>query len=123
MDFKTFSEAQKQALADLLVAGMYADHHLALAEDARLRRLLDGFGFSSSYERQQFLDAACARAGRMSRSPGEAAAQVRQLAACFTRSSERAEVYEALKSLLTSDQRVTEEENQLLAALRDVFQL
>ena len=58
------SEGQKQALMDLLVLGMYADHNLSSAEDACVQRLLAQFKFPSEYDRQQFSDAAFTRASR-----------------------------------------------------------
>jgi uncharacterized tellurite resistance protein B-like protein len=43
MKIKGFNETQSQALMDLLVLGMYADHNLDSAEDACMQRLLDRF--------------------------------------------------------------------------------
>ena len=39
------NQEQKQALLDLLIIGMYADHNLASAEGERIEQLLDAFKF------------------------------------------------------------------------------
>jgi len=58
MNLAGFTEEQKQALLDLLIVGMYADHNLASAEDERVEHLLDTFEFPSDYEGDRFSDAA-----------------------------------------------------------------
>ncbi len=117
------SDQQKQALMDLLVLGMYADHNLASAEEACVTRLLDTFGFASDYERQAFCDEAFTRTRRHSDTPEAIRAYVTVLAATFPTGEVRQRVYDLLDGLLTSDEKVTSEESQLLAALRDTFQL
>ena len=108
---------------DLLVVGMYADHNLASAEDACVEKLLDNLGFPSDYERQQFSDAAFARASRHTSSAEAIRAYVTQLAANFQTKELRRSVYDTLDGLLTSDGRVTSEESQLLSIVKDAFQL
>ncbi len=123
MKLARLSEAQKHALIDLLVVGMYADHNLSSAEDACVQRLLDQFKFDSDYHRQQFSDAAFTRSSRHTGSPEAIRGYVAQLAANFTGGKKRQEVYDMLNDLLTSDGRVTTEESQLLGALREAFNL
>jgi uncharacterized tellurite resistance protein B-like protein len=123
MEPSKLSDSQKQALMDLLVLGMYADHNLSSAEDACAQRLLDAFQFSSDYERQSFCDAAFTRASRYTNSPESIRAYVTQLAANFSNAKLRREVYDQLDDLLTSDGRITSEESQLLTVVKEVFQL
>jgi hypothetical protein len=117
------SDAQKQALMDLLVVGMYADHNLASAEDACVGRLLDTFQFASDYDRQRFSDAAFTRASQHAGSPESIRAYVTQIAGTFPAREMRRSVYDTLNNLLTSDGKVTTEESQLLTTLKLAFQL
>jgi uncharacterized tellurite resistance protein B-like protein len=123
MNLASLSETQKQALMDLLVVGMYADHNLTSAEDACAQRLLDQFQFDSENHRQQFSDAAFTRGSRHAGSPEAIRAYVPQLAANFKSATERQEVFDLLKDLLTSDGKVSTEESQLLGALLEAFKI
>ena len=123
MNITGFTQEQKQALFDLLIVGMYADHNLVSAEDARIQKVLDAFQFQSDYERQTFSDAAFTRASRQTGSPETIRACVTQMAGHFPARDIRRRVYDILDDLLTSDGRVTSEESQLLSATREVFQL
>jgi hypothetical protein len=123
MNVTGFTPEQKQALLDLLVIGMYADHNLAAAEDERVKQLLDTFQFSSDYERNNFSDAAFTRASRQSGSPDAIRAYVGQVASHFMTREIRQKAYDLLDELLTSDGRVTSEDSKLLSATREVFHL
>jgi hypothetical protein len=123
MNVAGFTQEQKQALLDLLIIGIYADHNLASAEDVRIEQLLDTFKFPSDYERVKFSDAAFTRASRQSGSPEAIRAYVGQIASHFPTREIRRRAYDILDDLLTSDGKVTSEESQLLTATREVFQL
>jgi uncharacterized tellurite resistance protein B-like protein len=123
MNITGFTPEQKQALVDLLIVGMYADHNLASAEDERIQKALDTFQFQSDYERQTFSDAAFARASRQTGSPEAIRAYVTQLASHFQTQDVRRRAYDILNDLLTSDSHVSSEESQLLSVTREVFQL
>jgi hypothetical protein len=123
MSVTGFSQEQKQALLDLLIIGMYADHNLASAEDDRIEQLLDTFNFPSDYERDRFSHAAFTRASRQSGSPEVIRAYVGQIASHFPTREIRQRAYDILDDLLTSDGKVTSEESKLLTATKEVFQL
>ena len=123
MNITGFTQEQKQALLDLLIVGMYADHNLASAEDDRIQKVLDAFQFQSDYKRQEFSDAAFTRARRQAGSPEVIRAYVTQLASHFPTRDIRRRAYDMLDDLLASDGHVTSEESQLLSATREVFQL
>lgn len=123
MNLTGFNQDQKQALLDLLIIGMYADHNLTSTEDARVEQVLDTFQFSSDYERNQFSDAAYTRARNQSGSPEAIRAYVGQIAGHFPTREIRQRAYDILDDLLTSDGKVTSEESKLLAAAKDSFQL
>ena len=55
---KEFTTTQQHALLDLAMLAMYADGHLASAEDARVHRLLEMLGHGTEYDRNQQYDAA-----------------------------------------------------------------
>jgi hypothetical protein len=123
MDTAGFSQDQKEALLDLLIVGIYADHNLASAEDERLNQLLDTFSFESDYERQRISDAAFTRASRHTDSPEAARAYITQLATRFPGREIRQRVYDILADLLASDGNLSPEETKLLSTTKDVFQL
>lgn len=123
MNVNDFNQDQKQALLDLLLLGMYADHNLASSEDERVEELLETFKFSSDYERDQFSDAAFTRARQKSDSPEKMQAYVGELVKHFPSDKLRREAYDLLDDLLTSDGRVSSEESKLLSTVKDVFKL
>jgi len=123
MKISEFTDKQKQALMDLLVMGMYADHNLASPEDACAQRLLDSMQFPSAYERDNFSDAAFTRVSQHTGSQEAIQAHITRLAADFPTPELRREVYDKLQDLLTSDGRVTTEESQLLSAVKAAFRL
>ena len=123
MNLTGFSQDQKQALLDLLIIGMYADHNLASAEDSRIEQLLDAFKFSSDYERDNFSDAAFTRARKHSGSPETIRSYLNEIAHHFSTDESRRRAYDILDDLLTSDGKLNSEESKLLAATKEVFQL
>jgi uncharacterized tellurite resistance protein B-like protein len=116
------NEAQKQALVDLLILGMYADHNLTSAEDDYLQRLLDSFDFGSDYARQVFVDAAFTRTRGHTGSTDSIREYIEQLAQSFPSAEERQQVYEALDELLSSDGAITDDEKWVLRLVREVFE-
>lgn len=123
MNIEGFTHEQKQALLDLLIVGMYADHHLASPEDDRIQKLLDAFQFASDYERRSFSDAAFTRTRSWISSPEAIKTYVAELAVQFPTREIRRRTYETLDGLLTSDNRVTSEESQLLSTAKQAFEL
>jgi uncharacterized tellurite resistance protein B-like protein len=123
MKIKGFTDIQSQALMDLLILGMYADHNLASAEDSCVQRFLDRFQFQSDYDRQRFSDAAFTRVSRNTGSLEAIRANAIELAKNFTAADARRSAYDMLDDLLTSDGRVTSEESKLLAVVKEAFQL
>ncbi len=123
MTITDLSTAQKQAMLDLLILGMYADRNLASAEELCVQKLLGSLKFSSDFERDSFSDAAFTRVSRHTGSPEAVQAYANDIAAGFPALDQRQFVYGKLSELLTSDGRVTAEENQLLSAVKKAFQL
>lgn len=123
MKLDGFSEQQREALVDLLVLGMYADTHLASAEDYRMRRVLDSLGMQNEESRTRLLDGSISRVRQLRRGSGGDRSYVETLAEAFPEAAERQQVWVALGSLLSSDGKVTAEETEFLAMVRDIFKV
>jgi hypothetical protein len=122
MNIKDFTEEQKLALLDLAMLVMYADGHLASAEDERVHRLLGTMEFESDYELDQRYDASVSRVGRYAPTAESAKAHATLLAQNFTTQEQRRLVHDTLNDLVTSDRHVTLQEGDLLSVVREVLQ-
>jgi len=116
-----FTEAQRQALLDLLLLGMYADGHLASAEDAALHQLLGRMGVESKYDQDRELDAAVTRVRQHLQPPEAAQTYVKALARTFSSPELRRRAAGVLEQFLDSDERLTAVEHQFLATVREAF--
>ncbi len=123
MNLNDFTEQQRLALLDLLVLAMYADGHLASAEDARVQRLLTAMGFESEYDHERILDASITRVRPHSETAEAARAHATELARAFTTQQHRRNVYELLDDLIGSDDRVSTEERRFLSVIGQIFQI
>ena len=122
VNISNFSGEQRQALLDLLVLGMYADRHLALAEDARVHRLLTLMEISSGSERQRQFDGAVARVRLRAETPEAGAAQAVILAQKFTTRELRNVACNLLEELMGSDRKISPEEARFLSVVKDLLQ-
>ena len=125
MDLVDFNDAQRQALLDLAVLGMYADGHLTAAEDERVGRLLTGMGFGpdTDYERARQYDASVGRVSRYAGKPQEIQEHVRTLGLNFTTPEQRRFVHNILHDLVAADGGITPPESVFLAAVRESLQI
>lgn len=122
MNIKDFSEAQREALLDLVTLAMYADAHLAQAEDERMMRLLGKLGLPSDYERSRQYDAAVARVSRHSQSADKARAYALERAEVFSTHEQRRLVSQALDDIVTSDTHVSDKENSFISLVREALE-
>jgi uncharacterized tellurite resistance protein B-like protein len=122
MNIKGLTEQQKQGLLDLVMLAMYADGHLAAAEDERVLRLVDSMGLTTEYERGQCYDAAVTRVSRHSQTAEKARAYAHAQAQAFTTPEERRFVVQTLDDIVTSDSHVSEGESNFLALVREVLE-
>jgi len=122
MNLTDFTPSQRQALLDLLVLGMYADGHLAVAENEKLQQLLTTLGCETQFDRDQQLDAAVTRIRQHARSAEAVRAHVLQLAAGFATREERQQVCALLEGLMASDRQVTPSEGQFVSVVRGLLQ-
>jgi uncharacterized tellurite resistance protein B-like protein len=123
MNIKDLSEQQTQALLDLAMLAMYADGHLASAEDQRISRLLTSMGLATDYDRGKQYDASITRISRHSQSAAAARTHAATLAQQFTTRDQRHRVLNVLEDLTSSDSRVTPQESSYLEIIREVFQM
>jgi hypothetical protein len=123
MNLTGLTDPQKQALVDLLVLGMYADGNLDLIEDERARQILDATQFSSDSARQYFIDASFARARRHGSSPDATRKYVAEIAQNFSEPATRRQIYDALQESLASDQKMADQESQLLRVVSREFKI
>ena len=123
MNAKDFTESQRQAVLDLLVLAMYADGHLASAEDARVQRWLVAMGYASEFERNHQFNAAVARVRQQAQLPAMAEAHAATLAQAFTTQEQRRRVHDVLEDLLKSDDKVATQESAFLSVIRQQLQI
>lgn len=122
MNIKDFTEQQKQALLDLVTLAMYADGHLASAEDERVLRLLGTLGFATDYDRSKYYDAAVSRVSRHSQTAESARAYAHTQAQTFATREQRRLVTQALDDIVTSDSHVSDSESSFLSLVREVLE-
>ncbi len=123
MNFRNFSDRQRQALLDLLVLGMYSDDNLTVAEDAVVQSLLDTFQFDSDYSRNRYLDASIARVRENAQTTDSERAYAVSLAQIFASPENQRAVCETLERLLASDDGVSAKESRLLSVVKEVFKM
>ena len=122
MTIKDFTEQQKQALLDLVTLMMYADGHLASAEDERVSRLLTSMGFTSDYDRARQYDAAVARVRSHTKDTDKGSAYLKILIQAFPNHEQRRLIDQVLDDVITSDSHVADAENQLMAQLKEYLE-
>jgi uncharacterized tellurite resistance protein B-like protein len=123
MNLEKFDQRQQQALLDLLVLAMYADGHLATAEDERIEQVLTAMGFETEYDHQREFDAAVTRVRQHAINPETVRGEISRLAERFPEAAERNEVFESLNELVGTDNEVARSEINFLSLVAEVFKL
>lgn len=109
--FAHLSSAQKTALLDLCVLGMYVDGHLASAEGRRLSELSRGLGAGTEYDQEKAIDAAVTRIRQSAPGPDEATQLLAKLAPHFSDTASAALALGTLKDLLAADNAIDASES------------
>jgi uncharacterized tellurite resistance protein B-like protein len=122
MTLANFNEPQRQALLDLVVLAVYADGHVASGEDERVRRLLDGMGVVSDYERNRLFDASVTRVRQHVKTAETVRAHAVDLARNFATTEHRGEVEGIVDDVLASDSQVAPEEAQFATIVKAVLE-
>jgi uncharacterized tellurite resistance protein B-like protein len=123
MNLRSLSEPQVAALTDLLVMAMYADGHLASAEEARIHELLGQAGAATDSERDQKLDAAVTRVRQHAGTAAAAQAYATRLAQAFQTWNERRQVLDLVDALVASGSHITLTEGTLSDVVREALKL
>ena len=123
MDLKILTETQQAALTDLMVLAMYADGHLAIAEETRIRELLGRMGIEADSDRDRKIDASLTRVRQHVASAEAAQAYAAKLAGAFQVRNERRQVLDFLDALLATDSHITLAESSLSTAVREALRL
>ncbi len=121
MKFTALSLEQRRALLDLALLAMYADGHLAAAEDHRVQLLIAALGHDSESTARREYDDAVGRVSRVAGSPNAVTTAAQDLAAKFPAATERAEVLAVLDRLVESDRHISVTETDLLAVVREAL--
>ena len=122
MNIKDFTGPQKQALLELATLAMYADGHLAGAEDDRVHRLLSTMGFATESEQEQHYDAAVARVRQHCPTVEQSRRRALELAQVFASREQRCLVQKILDDVVTSDSHVALQESGFMAAVREALE-
>ena len=112
MNQTRYKAEQRAALLDLLILGMYADAHLALAEDQRLNQVLLDLGIDEPTERRELLNAAVTR---VRSSPLGRSELLGELCTRFSGPTECMSALGALQQVLAADGRIGQRERAFLA--------
>jgi uncharacterized tellurite resistance protein B-like protein len=124
MNLRNLSVLQREAMLDLALLAMYADGHLASAEDERVHRLLAAMGLDEAgSDLARHYDAAVARVRSHAQSAAAARAHALQLAARFATPEHRRNVVAMIDELVASDSRVAPQESDYLAAVQGALRI
>ena len=123
MNIADFTQPQRLALLDLLVLAMYADGHLASAEEARIRELLLKMGAESDSERDRQLDDAVTRVRQHAGRTEAAQAYATCLAQAFPARNQRRQVLDLMDNLMATDSHIALAEGSLSTVVREALQL
>jgi uncharacterized membrane protein YebE (DUF533 family) len=122
MNLTNLNDAQQQAFLDLVVLAMYADGHLASAENARVQQLLEAMGTASDYDRNWLFDAAVARVRKHADTPASLRSHAASLAQSFATPEQRKQANEILTDLFGSEQLMSPRERDFLAVVRQALE-
>ncbi|MEN9361029.1 MAG: hypothetical protein RL095_2564 [Verrucomicrobiota bacterium] len=122
MSSPSFSPAQLELLADLVLIGIYSDGHLAISEEAALGRLLASSGPEGVPEREAFCDAATTRVRRLLDLPAALEARIASAASVFSERGERAAALHVVNQVLNADGKITSSELHFLARVKKALQ-
>lgn len=115
------SKDEVEAAADLLVWTMFADGHIATAEEETVESELRLMGWSSPYSLDLYLHGSVARARRALSDRESADAYLAKCAARIQDPAMRARVLEACAKIAASDGNTSTRETDFLDRLRAAF--
>lgn len=103
------SQAEREAIIDLLLLGMYTDGHLSLAEEAVFDRKVEALGWESAKSLEYYEAEALPRAQAASESEAATSGLLQFVNERLSTATHRAFALDLLEKLLEADGRVPSE--------------
>ncbi len=103
------TQSEREALFDLLILSIYADHHISLTEEALVESAFIAEGWESEYPKSLFLEKSFVRARAAAESDEEMADYVKDRARHLTNEHAQTEVLGVVRNVLTRDGFVAED--------------
>jgi hypothetical protein len=97
------TQAQREALFDLLTLSIYADHHVSLTEEALVESAFIAEGWESEYPKNLFLEKSFARAREAAEAEETMAAYVQERATAFDDEGSQIEAFGVVRNILIRD--------------------
>lgn len=110
------TQAQREALFDLLSLSIYADAHISLVEEDLVQSAFVSRGWKSEYPKSLFIEESFARAREVAESDDLMMDYLAERAAVFTTKAAQSEVLAVVKELLERD-GMTADENEFFNLL------
>ncbi len=110
------TQAQREALFDLLALSIYADAHISLVEEDLIQSAFVSKGWKSEYPKSLFIEESFARAREVAESDDTVMDYLTERSAAFTTKTAQAEVLGIVKNLLERD-GMTADENEFFNLL------
>jgi len=123
MSLETFSNAQVDALLELLALGMYADGHLASGEDDKIKQFARAAGVAAGYDLEQAMDAAITTVSRGALNDETIGAHLDRINAALATGAAREIAFNALREVHLGDGGEAETEKNFAAAVKARFDL
>jgi hypothetical protein len=114
-------QAQREAIFDFLLLGMYADSVLKRVEDARLYELVSGLGWSSYQDPREYSNTAISRVRKASEDPDRTRDLLLAISDQLRTLEARQFALILFTRLIEADRAVSADEDQLYAAAKEIF--
>lgn len=123
MNLDAFSTTQVDSLLELLVLGMYADGHLADAEDRTIKEFAREGGVAPGYNLEQSLNKAISSARQVDLNEASLTGAVKRIATVIDEPDVRQSALDALVALHSSDADDAQSEIKFHKIVEEVFDL
>lgn len=123
MNLESLSTEQVDCLLELPVLGMYADGHLADAEDQTIKEFAREVGLRSGYNTEQAIDRAIGAVRQVPRDEAGLRTAVERIAGVMDEEDVRGTALEALNAIHTSDANDAQSEIKFHKIVQDAFDL
>lgn len=116
-------QVQREAMVDLLIWTMYADNVLTLTEKERIDDLMDEMQWDSATPARQYVNISLARVREAIDDPSKSESLLDDIHNRLGSTEMRRRTYEACHDLAKVDGEVAERERELLARVKEHFQI